>query len=128
MKPYLTIAESVELVEMAVSRETASHIYSKTKNDGYMICAVSPVLQSIPGRNIDYEHPCFSVSDILAILPTSIGMHYLDIMKIEPSQWVASYRNPYTYPPMTKEERADELIDALAALLKWYVSRKKLQI
>ena len=128
MKPYLTIAESVELVEMGVSPETASHIYSKTENGGYMICAVSPILQSIPGRKINYEHPCFSVSDILAILPTTIGMHYLDIMKIEPSQWVVSYRNPYTYPPMTKEERADELIDALAALLKWHISRKKLQI
>lgn len=128
MKPYLTIDESVELVEMGVSPETASHIYSETENGGFIICAVRPILQSIPGRNIDYEHPCFSVSDILAILPTCIGMHYLDIMKIEPSQWVVSYRNPYTYPPMTKEERADELIDALAALLKWYISRKKLQI
>lgn len=128
MKPYLTIAESDELVAMGVSPETASHIYSKTEKCRHMICAVRPILQSIPGRNIDYERPCFSVSDILAILPTSIGMHYLDIMKIEPSQWVVSYRNPCTYPPMTKEERADELIDALAALLKWYVSRKKLQI
>lgn len=124
MKQYLTIAESDELVAMGVSPETASHIYSKTEKCRHMICAVRPILQSIPGRNIDYERPCFSVSDILAILPENINGCGLKILRVQ-TGWQVSYGNPYdspnVYPPIIK---AVELIDALSAILKWCISRK----
>lgn len=127
MKTVLTIEESQRLIDLGVDPKLASR-------EGYVESG-----KTLNGIELPPElKPCFSLADILSILPKEIEDSNLDIISTQVdiknhkkvSGWMATYIGSHNDLTFTDGLvfQAPELIDALYQLLIWCIDNKHINL
>lgn len=136
MKTILTVEESQRLIELGVDRKLASTICINFNGTcAYVSGEESETLRDcVNGQYYTEECSCFSLADILSILPKEINHQCLTIISTDKlyfaqyGKWDKEYIHSWeqTFIPNDDcgKNSSPELIDALNQLLIWCLEQK----
>ena len=130
MKTTLTVEESARLIELGVDPKMASTTCINFNGTyAYVSGEESETVRDcVNGQYYTEECSCFTLADILSILPKEIKVDKVNlslVMEWQCDKWYVCYMGPGY---MKAYQAAPELIDALYSLFIWCLEQKIIKL
>ena len=115
MRNETTIEQTRALAAAGIDPSTASYCWVLPFEGDTLLR--EPML--VAARATDDALPCWTLADLLALLPVSVGLHQLRLLPSGGGRWLLEYRYMCGVASVLHDEMGTELVDMCAAMLVW---------